>query len=36
MIEMGNAPGCNIRGLIMARDGGCFKCLNYGSTSGCS
>ena len=31
-----DAPGCAECGSIMVRNGSCYKCLNCGSTSGCS
>src|SRR5437660_843046 len=31
-----DAPACSDRGSIMIRNGTCYKCLNCGSTSGCS
>lgn len=31
-----DAPPCNICGELMVRNGSCYKCLNCGSTSGCS
>lgn len=31
-----NGPVCHKCGKIMIRNGSCFKCLNCGSTSGCS
>jgi ribonucleoside-diphosphate reductase alpha chain len=31
-----DAPSCNTCGSIMVRNGTCYKCLNCGSTSGCS
>ena len=32
----GDAPSCMDCGSIMVRNGCCYKCLNCGSTSGCS
>lgn len=32
----GDAPACDTCGGIMVRSGTCYKCLNCGSTSGCS
>jgi ribonucleoside-diphosphate reductase alpha chain len=32
----GDAPPCAICGALMAPNGSCFKCVNCGSTSGCS
>jgi ribonucleoside-diphosphate reductase alpha chain len=31
-----DAPSCDECGAIMVRNGSCYKCLNCGSTSGCS
>jgi ribonucleoside-diphosphate reductase alpha chain len=31
-----DAPSCSDCGAIMVRNGACYKCLNCGSTSGCS
>jgi len=31
-----DAPPCHECGAIMVRNGSCYKCLNCGSTSGCS
>ena len=31
-----DAPSCHDCGSIMVRNGSCYKCLNCGSTSGCS
>jgi ribonucleoside-diphosphate reductase alpha chain len=31
-----DAPTCSDCGAIMVRNGACYKCLNCGSTSGCS
>ena len=31
-----DAPSCAECGSIMVRNGSCYKCLNCGSTSGCS
>jgi ribonucleoside-diphosphate reductase alpha chain len=31
-----DAPSCSDCGSIMVRNGSCYKCLNCGSTSGCS
>jgi ribonucleoside-diphosphate reductase alpha chain len=36
MIDMGDAPSCSVCGSIMVRNGSCYKCMNCGSTSGCS
>jgi len=32
----GDAPPCVTCGALMVPNGGCFKCVNCGSTSGCS
>jgi ribonucleoside-diphosphate reductase alpha chain len=31
-----DAPPCSTCGAIMVRSGSCYKCINCGSTSGCS
>ena len=31
-----DAPSCHDCGAIMVRNGSCYKCMNCGSTSGCS
>jgi len=31
-----DAPPCSVCGFVMIRSGACYKCLNCGSTSGCS
>jgi ribonucleoside-diphosphate reductase alpha chain len=31
-----DSPSCAECGSIMVRNGSCYKCLNCGSTSGCS
>ena len=36
LIQMGDAPACNICGSLMARSGTCYRCMTCGSTSGCS
>ena len=36
LIDMGDAPSCHVCGSIMVRNGTCYKCMNCGSTSGCS
>lgn len=36
IIELGDAPACNICGALMVRSGSCHRCLTCGSTSGCS
>ncbi len=35
-VDMGDAPICSTCGAIMVRNGSCYKCLECGSTSGCS
>jgi len=35
-IEDRDAPVCFECGSLMVRNGACYKCLNCGSTSGCS
>ena len=34
--RMEDAPPCSVCGSIMVRNGSCYKCLNCGTTSGCS
>ena len=34
--EMGDAPSCSVCGAIMVRNGSCYRCMECGSTSGCS
>jgi ribonucleoside-diphosphate reductase alpha chain len=36
LIEMGDAPACNICGSLMVRSGTCYRCMTCGGTSGCS
>ncbi|MBS1852060.1 MAG: vitamin B12-dependent ribonucleotide reductase [Acidobacteria bacterium] len=36
MIDLGDAPSCHVCGSIMVRNGSCYKCMECGSTSGCS
>jgi ribonucleoside-diphosphate reductase alpha chain len=36
MYEMGDAPSCATCGAIMVRNGACHRCMECGSTSGCS
>src|SRR5664280_2680913 len=36
MIQMGDAPVCNICGSLMVLSGTCYRCGTCGSTSGCS
>jgi ribonucleoside-diphosphate reductase alpha chain len=34
--EVGDAPSCATCGMLMVSNGNCYKCVNCGSTSGCS
>ena len=36
LIQLGDAPACNICGSLMVRSGTCYRCMTCGSTSGCS
>jgi ribonucleoside-diphosphate reductase alpha chain len=36
MYEMGDSPSCSTCGSIMTRNGSCYRCMECGSTSGCS
>lgn len=36
LVDMGDAPSCHTCGAIMVRNGSCYKCVECGSTSGCS
>jgi ribonucleoside-diphosphate reductase alpha chain len=36
MYELGDAPSCSVCGAIMVRNGSCYRCMECGSTSGCS
>jgi ribonucleoside-diphosphate reductase alpha chain len=36
LIDMGDAPVCTVCGAIMTRNGSCYRCVECGSTSGCS
>jgi ribonucleoside-diphosphate reductase alpha chain len=36
MYEMGDSPSCSTCGAIMTRNGSCYRCMECGSTSGCS
>lgn len=34
--QIGDAPSCTTCGMLMVPNGSCYKCVNCGSTSGCS
>ena len=34
--KVGDAPSCSTCGMLMVPNGSCYKCVNCGSTSGCS
>jgi len=36
LVQLGDAPACNICGALRVRSGSCYRCLTCGSTSGCS
>jgi ribonucleoside-diphosphate reductase alpha chain len=36
LYDMGDAPSCSVCGSIMTRNGSCYRCMECGSTSGCS
>ncbi len=36
MYDMGDSPSCSTCGAIMTRNGSCYRCMECGSTSGCS
>jgi ribonucleoside-diphosphate reductase alpha chain len=36
MVDLGDAPSCHTCGAIMTRNGSCYRCMECGSTSGCS
>jgi ribonucleoside-diphosphate reductase alpha chain len=36
IVDMGDAPSCSTCGAIMTRNGSCYRCMECGSTSGCS
>jgi len=36
MRAQSDAPPCHYCGSIMTRNGSCYRCMNCGSTSGCS
>jgi ribonucleoside-diphosphate reductase alpha chain len=36
LVNLGGAPTCQFCGSLMVRNGSCYRCLECGSTSGCS
>ena len=36
VVELGDAPPCQFCGSLMVRNGSCYRCVECGSTSGCS
>jgi ribonucleoside-diphosphate reductase alpha chain len=36
VVELGDAPACQFCGSLMVRNGSCYRCMECGSTSGCS
>jgi ribonucleoside-diphosphate reductase alpha chain len=36
IVGLGDAPACKICGSLMVRNGSCYRCMECGSTSGCS
>ena len=36
LVQLGDAPTCNVCGSLMVRSGSCYRCMTCGSTSGCS
>ena len=36
IISFGDAPSCQFCGSLMVRNGSCYRCMECGSTSGCS
>jgi ribonucleoside-diphosphate reductase alpha chain len=36
VVELGDAPVCQFCGSLMVRNGSCYRCMECGSTSGCS
>ena len=36
LVQMGDAPACNICGSLMVRSRTCYRCMTCGGTSGCS
>lgn len=35
IVDMGDAPSCNVCGAICVRSGACFRCMTCGQTTGC-
>lgn len=36
LVQLGDAPTCNVCGSLMVRSGSCYRCMTCGSTTGCS
>jgi ribonucleoside-diphosphate reductase alpha chain len=36
IVNLGDAPSCQFCGSLMVRNGSCYRCMECGSTSGCS
>jgi len=36
VVALGDAPACQFCGALMVRNGSCYRCMECGSTSGCS
>lgn len=36
VVGLGDAPACQFCGALMVRNGSCYRCMECGSTSGCS
>jgi ribonucleoside-diphosphate reductase alpha chain len=36
LVNLGDAPTCQFCGSLMTRNGSCYRCMECGSTSGCS
>ena len=36
VVDLGDAPSCQFCGSLMVRNGSCYRCMECGSTSGCS
>jgi len=36
LVDLGDSPSCHVCGAIMTRNGSCYRCMECGSTSGCS